>query len=493
MRPRLALAACALASVALAACAAPEPAPAADPSPRGCPAPLDQALARAALDEHMHALADAADAADRTRAAGTPGYASSLDYIAARLTAAGYAVTRQPFDFLDFELLAPPRAEVLAPAPELLDLGLDYQVARFSGSGDITAEAVLIGPSDAGCALADFAALPPGAIALVRRGACPFALKAQNAAAAGAAALILFNQGDTPTRQGLFLARVDPGTPIPVLTVPTQRGLELAGAALRVVVDGRAVTRATENLLAETPKTASGAVIMVGAHLDSVPAGPGVNDNGSGVAAALEIALQLPACDLRHQVRVAFWGAEELGLLGSVHYVDALTDPERAAIALYLNLDMVASPNGGRFLYDGDGSAFGDAGPAGSAAIEAALAAYYAARGLPTGETAFDGRSDYGPFIAAGAEGIKSSDAAALFGGAADLAYDPCYHAPCDGRDNYDPVELLRSAQAAAAVIESFAAADPPLPPDPPAARHAGPRPPIPARACAHDHLGAPE
>ncbi|HEY8377865.1 MAG TPA: M28 family peptidase, partial [Nannocystis sp.] len=204
----------------------------------------------------------------------------------------------------------------------------------------------------------------------------------------------------------------------------------------------------------------------------------------------------LSACTLRHQVRLALWGAEEYGLLGSTHYIRRLDPDERAKIALYLNLDMIASPNPVRFVYDGDGSAWGKAGPDGSAAIEAEFAAYFADRGLPIRETPFDGRSDYWAFINhgipagglfTGAEGAKTTSEVAVFGGEAGLAYDPCYHAPCDDRDNYDPDALLDNTRATAHVLEIFATRDPPLPPaDPTVAPRASATLP-PAPPC--DHL----
>ena len=162
---------------------------------------------------------------------------------------------------------------------------------------------------------------------------------------------------------------------------------------------------------------------MLGAHLDSVAAGPGINDNGSGSAALIEIAKKLSTTIEypRNKVRFAWWSGEEFNLLGSAYYVSNLSTGQRGDIALYLNFDMIASPNFGRFIYDGDNSDNTGAGPgpAGSAAIEKVFTDYFAARGLPTEGTDFDGRSDYGPFIApsvgipsggifTGAEGVKT-------------------------------------------------------------------------------------
>ena len=183
---------------------------------------------------------------------------------------------------------------------------------------------------------------------------------------------------------------------------------------------------------------------MAGAHLDSVQDGAGINDNGSGSAALLEVAIQLTKQKPTNTVRFAWWGAEESGLLGSEHYVANLTPEEREAIALYLNFDMIGSPNFMFGVYDGDNSS-GTAPPGfippGSAEIEDVFESFFADRGLAFNDTEFSGRSDYGPFIAVGipagglftgAEGVKTAAQAEAYGGVAGAAYDPCYHQFCD-------------------------------------------------------------
>lgn len=453
-----------------------------------CPAPLPDAIDLPAIERHLHALAALGEAHAGNRAAGSPGFDSSADYVAEQLAAAGLDVRRERFSFEEFVHYTPPRLAQTAPQAVEYTLGDEFRAAIFSGSGDVAGPVIPIdlslGPGNAstsGCEPADFAAFFPHSIALLQRGGCPHQQKIANAVAAGAAAVVYFNQGDIPERLGLFNARLDPGTTLPVLVVSYALGEALAGEAglqLRLAVDADVVRRETVNVLGDTAPTASGRVLVLGAHLDSVPAGPGVNDNGSGVAALLAIAGALPRCALRHQVRFAFWGAEELGLLGSIHHVESLSEPERAAIALYLNLDMIASPNPVRFIYDGDGSAWKRAGPPGSDAIEAAFTEHFAELGVPTRETAFDGRSDYWAFINrdipagglfTGAEARKSAHEAVLFGGEADVAYDPCYHAACDDRDNYSPDALLENTRATAHVLERFATREPPLPPTDPA------------------------
>lgn len=226
------------------------------------------------------------------------------------------------------------------------------------------------------------------------------------------------------------------------------------------------------NLIADWPGGDPDNVLMIGAHLDSVPAGPGINDNASGSAAILEVALAVSRAALQpsRHLRFAWWGAEEEGLRGSAYYVGSLPPAQQDRITGYLNLDMVASPNAGYFLYDGDDSDNVGAGPgpAGSTKLEEILASYFAAIGVPTQGTDFDGRSDYGPFIElgipaggifTGAEGIKTREQARLWGGQANAPFDACYHRACDTTENIDDVALERNVGAIAYAVWSLAAA----------------------------------
>ncbi|GGU91491.1 aminopeptidase [Actinomadura cremea] len=221
------------------------------------------------------------------------------------------------------------------------------------------------------------------------------------------------------------------------------------------------------NLIADRPGGDPNDVLMIGGHLDGVTAGPGINDNGSGSAAILETALAVARADHRpgKHLRFAWWGAEELGLLGSRHYVNTLPSAERRKISGYLNFDMVGSPNPGYFAYDGDGSS-GPGGPAGSARIETVLREHFTAIGVPVRDTAFDGRSDYGPFINVGipagglftgAEGRKTAAEARMWGGQANVPYDRCYHAYCDTASNIDDTALDRNADAIAHAVWTLA------------------------------------
>ena len=421
--------------------------------------------------EHQAALQAIADDNGGTRRSGTPGYDASVEYVADTLEAAGYDVTLNGFPFV---YVPTPTLQQLAP------IAANYETGEFTGTGygvataSVTAVDINLVPpraNSSGCEAADFAGFPAGNIALVQRGGCNFSVKALNAAAAGASAVIIFNQGDTPLREGLIVGTLG-GTNvvnIPVVGASFADGSALAqpGSTARVNVDApQNIT--VYNVLAESRSGNAGNVVMAGAHLDSVARGPGINDNGSGVAALLETAEQMAKVKPRNQVRFAFWGAEEAGLVGSEAYVAGLSAEEQADIALYLNFDMIGSPNHVFFIYDGDDSdAVGaPAGPPGSAQIEQTFERYFNAVGQPFKGTDFSGRSDYGPFIAVGipsgglftgAEGIKTPAEAAIWGGTAGQQYDPCYHLACDTYANNNDTALAVNSDAVAYSVLKYA------------------------------------
>jgi Zn-dependent M28 family amino/carboxypeptidase len=433
-------------------------------------AKLLECVTLAGVREHQAAFQAIADANGGTRASGTPGYDQSLAYVVAKLTAAGYNVSLNEFPFV---YTPPVLLQQTAPVQAV------YASGRFTGTGfgsvtaSVTAVDVQLGlgnTSTSGCEAADFAGFPAGNIALIQRGTCTFAVKALNAQAAGASAVIIFNQGNTAERTDLIVGTLAPSTAnIPVVGASYADGVALAqaGSVARVLVDPpQSVTQ--YNVIAESRDGDANNVVMVGAHLDSVQAGPGINDNGSGSAALIEVAEQLARVKPRNKLRFAWWGGEESGLVGSTAYVNGLGAAGQAKIALYLNFDMVGSPNHVFFVYDGDNSDNVGAGegPLGSAAIEKTFERFYTERGIPFKGTDFSGRSDYGPFIAVGipsgglftgAEGIKTAAEVALWGGTAGQQYDPCYHLACDTYANNNNFALETNADAIAYATLKYA------------------------------------
>ena len=408
--------------------------------------------------EHLQRIADDHGG---TRASGTVGYAKSVKYVTGVLERKGYDVTIQTFTFPFFQELAPAQFARVAPSPVTYVDDVDFAVMTQSGSGSVTANVQAVDTnatpsltSTSGCEAGDFAGFVAGRIALVQRGTCPFAQKAVNAQAAGASAVVVFNRG-TAGAEGVVLGTLtDPVVSIPVLGASFAVGQALystdASVTARVFTSTISETRSTNNVLAETPGGDPSKVVVVGAHLDSVPEGPGVVDNGSGVATVLELASRLHKVadvtktgpgGLRNKIRFAFWGAEEFGLRGARFYVAGLSPAQRATITLNLNADMIASSNFVYFVTDGDGSTFGTAGPGRSGEAERVLLDYFALRGLPTVPRELDGRSDWQAFneagigfglVSTGSDQVKTAAQAALFGGTAGQIMHPCYHTACD-------------------------------------------------------------
>jgi Zn-dependent M28 family amino/carboxypeptidase len=439
---------------------------------------LREAVTVNGILQHERALQRIANNNDGTRASGTPGYDASVDYVAQRLRQAGYQVTIQAFTFPFFRNTAPGTLEQASPTPTTYATGTFDYSATGDITGTVTAIDLVIPPtptpsSTSGCEASDFPAAPAGpSVALIQRGTCNFEVKAANAATAGYDAAIIMNEGQ-PGREELFIGTLGTPQTIPVVGLSAADGQALAAAVAAGPVTVHVTTstetdlnRTTYNVLADSvPGQNSDEVVVVGAHLDSVLEGPGINDNGSGTSTILEIAEEMSELSynkknkLQRQVRFAFWGAEESNLLGSQFYVDHLTTKQLSKIYANLNFDMLGSPNYVRFVYDGDGSDSDPAGPPGSAQIEAIFNDYLARQGLESEPTAFDGRSDYGPFIGvgipagglfSGAEGEKTAEEAAIYGGMAGAPYDPCYHQACDDITNLNTKALFELGDAAA-------------------------------------------
>ena len=286
---------------------------------------------------------------------------------------------------------------------------------------------------------------------------------------------MIFNQGNTtdPSRQGIPAVTLTANNTsgIPVLGTTYALGATLAGTpglVMRVFANTLRQVLPTFNVLAEKTGKNDDNVVMAGAHLDSVLAGPGINDNGSGSGALLEAAEQLANTNPQNTLRFAWWGAEESGLVGSTNYVNGLSQAEKDRIALYLNFDMVGSPNYIFMMQDADQSSFVApvAVPPGSTAIEDLFESYYTLVGEPYDDSAFDGRSDYQAFIVngipagglfTGAEVPKTAEQAAIWGGTVGAQFDPCYHQACDTFANNSDHALSVNADAIAFAILTFA------------------------------------
>jgi len=462
---------------------------AAAPSQAGCDArtnntypKLLECVRLSEVREHQAALQAIADEHDGNRFSGFAGYNASVDYVVDTLEAAGYDPEVQSFDYLAFEVAGPSALQQTAPGTITYVEGVDFGAITQSDPGDVTAAVTAVdlqlglgNTSTSGCEAADFAGFPAGNIALLQRGTCTFEIKAENAAAAGAVGIVIFNQGNTaaPDRNGIPAVTLTANNTsgIPVIGTTYALGVTLsntAGLRMRVFANTLRQTLPTYNVIAEKTGANDDNVVMAGAHLDSVLAGPGINDNGSGSAAILEVAQQVAKLSTQNTLRFAWWGAEESGLVGSTNYVNGLSQAEKDRIALYLNFDMVGSPNYIFMTQDADQSSFTApvAVPDGSVEIEDLLESFYTLRGEPYDDAAFDGRSDYQAFILndipagglfTGAEVPKTAEQQSIWGGTTGAQFDPCYHAACDTFANNNDHALDVNADAVAFAVLTYA------------------------------------
>ncbi|KAH9215505.1 putative leucine aminopeptidase 2 [Leptodontidium sp. 2 PMI_412] len=347
-------------------------------------------------------------------------------------------------------------------------------------SGSVSAPVVSV--ANLACDLTDFPADTAGKIALVFRGTCQSGIKAHNAFLAGAVGMIVYNN-DVGTLEGysLQILPTDGGPYVPTAGITQAEGLALVArlaAGEAVVAEFTTVTNdiVTNNVIAETIEGDHDNVIHISGHSDSVAAGPGINDNGSGTISILEVAVQLTNFSVNNAVRFSWWTAEESGLLGASYYVSQSPQSELDKIRLMLDFDMMASPNYAFQVYDGDGSAFGESGPPGSAEAEYEFERFFVEEmGENFTQIEFDGRSDYGPFleagvatggIACGAEGVKTVEEAAMFGGVAGEWYDKNYHQVGDTVKNLNMGAWIVMTKSIAHMTATFARSFDLLPPN---------------------------
>jgi Zn-dependent M28 family amino/carboxypeptidase len=483
--------------------------------------------------EHLEALQKIANRNGGNRSVkatdfvGPNGELQTRNYIAKSLEKAGLVVERQEFEFDFFHEITPAILERTSPSPFVYKEGdanspNDFRITNKSAINnnindvDVTAPIqavdVVIPPgatpstSNSGCEVTDFVGFTAGNIALIQRGTCGFVDKVLNAIDAGAVGVVLFNEGTpransgTVDRIGLVgsvlspsaLNPMPPPITIPVVFARFSVGEELYNltrqgpVTVHLATNAEQIPTTTENIFGETRTGNPAQVVMAGAHLDSVDEGPGINDNGSGVATLLEIAKGMKALKIspKNKVRFAFWGAEEAGQEGSNHYVEGLTDEEKANIALYLNFDMVGSPNYVPSVYDSDGNSvrdsngnivgpiFGDPGGERAGQVEDVLVEYFKSvnpRHAPPKLLQIDQRSDYTAFllndipfaaITSGFDADKTVEEAKIFGGKSGKPYDACYHEACDTIRNVSKKSLDLMAGAAVHGIMTFATKD---------------------------------
>nr|WP_152498628.1 M28 family peptidase [Nocardiopsis prasina] len=439
----------------------------------GAPAHADRAalpdlVSAEAIEAHMANLDTIARYNGGNRASGTPGYDVAALYVEDQLKRAGYEPYRHEYDYEAWRENTPAVLAQTAPKQHPYELDQDFVTMSYSGSGDVSAPAVAVAPDSAasGCSPDDFADFPEGAVAITVRGSCPFEDKVTNSADAGASAALVVNNEDE-----VFLGTVSEPSAIPAVGVSGLAGADLLSIPdleLQVTVDAEVRQESSYSVLAQTPGGRDDNVVVVGAHLDGVEEGPAINDNGSGTAFLLETAIRLAEQpDPNNQVRFAFWGTEESGLVGSSEYVAGLDEGELDDLALYLNFDMIGSHNYGRFVLDGRMELPESGGaPSGSGAIAKVFEDYFGAQGQVSEPGVLSGRSDYFGFMQAGvpsgglfsgADGVKSQEQAEWYGGTAGEAFDPYYHTADDTLENVNWESVAELSAAGAHGVEFFA------------------------------------
>ncbi|KAJ3204513.1 hypothetical protein HDU67_009458 [Dinochytrium kinnereticum] len=442
---------------------------------------LSELITESSLEGHLKAFEAIAKANSGSRSI-LLGYNDSASYVVKQLKEkTNYLVTIQPFVYAHFENTAPPKLSV-AGVDRTLVPGKDFDSFPNSGSGSL--KNARIQAINSGCSLEDFSNFQAGSVALIGSGTgCLYRNKIANAIKSKAGAVLFYT---TAPYGGPPPGRCNPGAEnTPVIGISHSVALEILGVVASSVggvpvrvdlessVHFRNVT--TVNVIADTPAGDDSKIIVAGSHLDSVPVGPGINDDGSGSAATLEVALQLYKTGLsrkvKNKVRFAWWSAEELGLLGSIHYVDDLAKnnpKELKKIILNLNNDMIGSPNGARFIYNGR-EAVDPALRGPSGVIQSVFEEFFDLDKKPHEPTPFDGRSDYGEFLKygipagglfTGAEVIKTEEQYKKYGGTPGIPYDPCYHQSCDTLQNMKGLGMQLLGDMASAmghIVQKFA------------------------------------
>ena len=453
---------------------------------------------------YLNELQRIANASNNTRAINTVGFNKTLDFIFNYLTAnTNYKVNRQYFFVRDFALVSDPIfSSTIDGVTKTYNYSTDHSVAdfyhvKYSTSINQRTNAELSVIPNVGCTDADWQNAKPsphGRIVLVKRGICLFRDKSILAEKYKAAAVLLYNDGASPDRVAPIEISLAQNNSIPALFLSFTVGQALATAAqdssknarVQLVINTKNLPDfPVGNICADTPTGNVTQTIVIGSHSDSVPAGPGINDNGSGSAANLALAVALARLfrtptypKYKYRVRFCWWGAEEVGLLGSDYHVaqakiSTVVGERLSDYLINLNYDMLGSPNYFFGIYDGRTAKNDTPAQAlpGSNKITDLYKEWFIQQNLPWDYTDFSGRSDYGPFLAegivagglfSGADDTKTKEQRDRYdqilgqglGGIPEIIHDPCYHKACDSIQNINVQGYEKMIQAAAYALE---------------------------------------
>ena len=419
---------------------------------------LWQQLSLPGIVSHLQSLQTIATKNGGTRSISSPGFNASLTYVKKQLQDhTNLVLTVQPFSLNVSVALSPPFFSMLEPRDEQYT-AKDFSVLEFSSSSEVTS--TVVAANNNGCDQNDYPPSTAGKISLIARGGCLFFEKVDNAIRAGARGVLIFN---LPDQIGPVDGTLYNPESVTVFSISNRLGQELLytpNALLHMSYQSEVRTVYTANLIAETRSGTPDSIVTVGSHLDSAE-GPGLNDNGSGSSAILQMALQFEDVVKKpvNKVRFIWYGAEEEGLVGSSFYVNSLTPSQRGKIVLNLNFNMLGSPNYIRGILNCSETK-------GGTLIMDTFAEFFDANSLAYQITPLDYSSDYSPYLNAGipagaidtgAGRIKTAEERSRFGGILDIPFDPCYHQSCDTIDNVHTGVLHETAQAATYALEHFA------------------------------------
>ncbi|KAI1100238.1 Zn-dependent exopeptidase [Jackrogersella minutella] len=398
-----------------------------------------------------------------TRVIGSEGHSATLEYIYSALQDLGgyYTLSKQPFPAVMGKIYES-RLVIGHEVPESASpMSLTPPTANKE---PVYGHLALV--ANQGCDTSDYPAKVAGSIAFILRGTCSFGAKSELAGRAGAVAAVVYNHdsGDlsgtlespTPEHVATFGLSGKDADPI------VQRLKEGEVVDSIAYIDSEVKQIKTTNIIAQTIGGDPDNCVMLGGHSDSVSEGPGINDDGSGSLTLLEVATQLTNFSVNNCVRFAWWAGEEEGLLGSDYYVEVLPQEENLKIRLFMDYDMMGSPNFAYQVYNATNAI----NPVGSEQLRDLYIDWYAKQGLNYTFIPFDGRSDYDAFIrdgipgggiATGAEGIKTEEEEVMFGGKAGEWYDPCYHQLCDDIGNVNSTAWLANTKLVAHSVATFA------------------------------------
>lgn len=409
-------------------------------------------FAEYSIEEHGHP----------TRVIGSRGHWATVGYIMTELRKLGgyYNISTQTFPTVLGKVKS---VSLLIDGVQPKSLSSFSLTPSTKDSNPVHGNLVLV--SNNGCSLDDFPKHTKGNIALIKRGECSFGAKSLNGGISGAVGVIIYDKTvlhgtlETPIDGQVAAVSIDENDAKPYIDKLTKDPTAIIETTL--YVDASIDRINSQNVIAETVFGDHDNVVSLGAHSDSVVEGPGINDDGSGLISLLEVAKHLSKFKTNNAVRFSWWTAEEEGLLGSTHFANSLNFEENIKTRLFMDYDMLASPNFEYQVYDANNEDH----PNGSGTLKDLYVDWYIAKGLNYTFIPFDGRSDYVGFIdngipaggiASGAEGVKTKEGAAKFGGKAGEWFDSCYHQLCDGLDNVNYETWVINTQLIAHSVATY-------------------------------------